>query len=203
MSLLCQCFVGTIMVLALVQSTTAQSSQGISITASFGGATYTNQYSPHGYQKPKDVGYIGRMGVQASPFTPRIRFAAEYEFLSVQEDWVSIDCVSTEPCEREPSELYGMTFGLETALGSMTRPVAPFLSIGTGWLRVRDVRRQYNIGPKTEIGLGLVLKPVARGLVRLSVESRYTFFYFSDATDKVTPNHVSLVAAIRVLLVRW
>lgn len=174
------------------------------VTGSFGAISYTSEYAPHGNQSPHDFGYIGRVGVQIAPFGERFRFGGEYEYSHVQEDWTWVDWgYCPNPCPREPSELSGYTFSVQSALGSQQHRITPYVTIGGGWLRVRDVRRQDDIGPKTDLGFGLALKPFGSNLITFAVESRYTFFYFAKEPDVDVPSHVSVAATTRVRLVRW
>ncbi|MGA7307133.1 MAG: hypothetical protein WBW88_19870, partial [Rhodothermales bacterium] len=63
--------------------------------------------------------------------------------------------------------------------------------------------RQDDIGPKTDLGFGLALKPFGSDLITFAVEPRYTFFYFAKEVDVDVPSHVSLTATTRFRLVRW
>ncbi len=196
------CIAAVLALASVPNRTSAQHARAAFLTTSFGAISYTNEYSPHGYQTPKDFGYVGRVGIQVSPFGERFRFGAEYEYSHVREDWRWCDS-GFGPCLPEPSELSGYTFSVQSALGHVGWWVQPYLVVGGGWLRVRDVRRQDDIGPKTDLGFGLALKPFGSDLITFAVEPRYTFFYFAKEVDVDVPSHVSLTATTRVRLVRW
>jgi len=204
-------YLGILLVLLLSnRSVPAQESQVLYVTLGGGVMHITSDYDVDSWYERDDVGYVGRIGMQSSVLNARLRLGAELEYGTYLADYRGpMAWCNWGPeqgggrCDPERTTIRSLNVRGQWALSGGQPRYRPYVSFGTGWMRVPTNRDPETFGPKTDIGLGLAFDPFGNGLLSLAIEPRYTFFYFPDDWHEDLPNQVSVALVSTVRVVRW